>query len=124
MTAGGVLAPAGVMIVDDDEGVRESLRDVVELMGCSAILVASAEDALEVLAQRLPCLIILDLLMPGMTGGEMLEVLRREPVLARLPVVISTSAPERAPPGMRVLPKPIDIGALCDWIRRACQCGR
>ncbi len=57
-----------VLIVDDEEGVRESLRDVAEMVGCSASLAASAEEALAVMADRRPCLVVLDLLLPGMTG--------------------------------------------------------
>ena len=111
-----------VLIVDDEEDVRESLRDVIELEGCSAVLAASGEDALEILAERRPCLVILDLMMPGMSGRETLDQLRREPTLSNLAVVISTSAPERAPRGVPVLPKPIDLGALCDWLHRNCTC--
>jgi CheY-like chemotaxis protein len=111
-----------VLIVDDQEDVRESLRDVVELVGCSVMMASSAEEALLLLANRRPCLIVLDLLMPGMTGGEMLEVMRSDPTLKDTPVLISTSAPERAPRGVPVLAKPIDVDALCDWMRRVCQC--
>jgi CheY-like chemotaxis protein len=113
---------ACVLIVDDEEDVRESLRDVVEMIGCSALMAASAEEALILLATRRPCLVVLDLLMPGMTGAELLETLRLQPALSAMPVLISTSAPERAPRGFPVLAKPIDIPALCAWMRRACQC--
>jgi CheY-like chemotaxis protein len=114
---------ACVLIVDDEADVRESLRDVVEMVGCSAVMAASAEEGLALLADdgRL-CLVVLDLLLPGMTGAEMLEVMRREPTLSKMPVVISTSAPEQAPPGVPVLAKPIDIGALCGWMRSVCDC--
>lgn len=113
---------ACVLIVDDEEDVRESLRDVVEMVGCSALMAASASEALAMLARRLPCLVVLDLLMPGMTGAEMLEVMRRHPDLSLRPVVISTSAPERAPAGVPVLAKPIAVDALCGWMRRVCRC--
>jgi CheY-like chemotaxis protein len=111
-----------VLIVDDEEDVRESLRDVVEMIGCSALTAASAEEALALLAVRQPCLMVVDLLMPGMTGAEMLETMSHKPELSSMPVIISTSAPERAPRGVPVLPKPIDVDALCGWMRRACQC--
>lgn len=116
------MTPGCVLIVDDEEDVRESLRDVVEMIGCTAILAASGADALAVLADRRPCLIILDLIMPGMSGNELLVRLRAEPELATLPVVVSTSTPERAPRDVPVIPKPIDIGAMCDWMRRLCRC--
>jgi CheY-like chemotaxis protein len=111
-----------VLVVDDDEGIRETLRDVVETAGCSVILAANGEEALGVLETRRPCLIILDLMMPTMTGFEMLRAMQERPELAALPVVISTSAPALAPAGIPVLSKPIDIGALWVCMARACGC--
>jgi len=111
-----------VLVVDDDEGIRETLRDVVETAGCSVILAASGEEALGVLATHRPCLVILDLMMPTMSGTEMLRAMQKRPELASLPVVISTSAPALAPPGMPVLAKPIDIGVLWVWMGRTCGC--
>jgi len=111
-----------VLIVDDDQDERDSLRDVVEMLGLSAITAASAEDALAILADAQPCLIILDVRMPGMTGPEMLEAMKRDARLSMLPVVMSTSAPERVPQGVAVLPKPVDVDALCGWIRSSCGC--
>ena len=111
-----------MLIVDDDLHERESLRDVVEMLGLSAIMAANAEDALAILAHSRPCLVILDVLMPGMTGIEMLEEMKRNPGLSRLPVLMSTSAPERVPRGVPVLPKPVDVDALCGWMRRSCRC--
>jgi len=66
---------------------------------------------------------ILDLNMPVMTGEELLAVLHGQPSLAQLPVIISTSAPQRAPAGIPVLPKPIDLAAFWAWIRQNCRCG-
>lgn len=122
MTAEATAQHGCVLIVDDEEGVRESLRDVVELVGCTALMAASAEEALALLSECRPCLVVLDLLMPGMTGAEMLETMRQTPALSTLTVVISTSAPERAPRGVAVLAKPIDVDALCVRIRSACRC--
>ncbi len=110
-----------VLVVDDEEDVRETLREVVEMTGCTALLAANGAEALELLQQRRPCLIILDLLMPVMTGTEFIEATRRQPELAALPIVISTSAPARAPAGFSVVAKPIDIEKVWDYIRRACR---
>jgi CheY-like chemotaxis protein len=111
-----------VLIVDDEEDVRESVRDVVELVGCSALMAASATEALALLVDRRPCLVVLDILMPGMTGIQLLEEIRRTPALSGLSVVMSTSAPERAPGGVMVLPKPLDIDAFSKLMQRSCQC--
>jgi CheY-like chemotaxis protein len=111
-----------VLVVDDEEGVREVLCEVVEMAGCSAITAADGAQALKVLESCRPCLVILDLLMPVMTGTELLAAMQKQPALAGLAVVVSTSAPSRAPPGIKVLPKPIDIVAVWDCVRRACRC--
>ena len=113
---------ACVLIVDDEEDIRDALREAIEMAGCRAVTAANGADALELLQDWSPCLVIVDLLMPVMTGQEMLEVMRSEPRLAALSVVISTSAPSRAPAGVPVLPKPIVIEKLFDCLRRSCHC--
>ncbi len=117
-----VTSTGSVLIVDDDELIRETLRELVEMGGCSALEAANGKEALEVMAKHRPCLVILDLLMPVMTGNELLEIMRREPRLAEVPVVISTSAPDRAPPGVPIIRKPINIDIVVDWMRRTCKC--
>jgi two-component system response regulator CpxR len=111
-----------VLVVDDDEDVRETLREVVEMVGCSAVLASNGAEALELLAERRPCLMILDLLMPVMTGNELIAAMQQRPELASLPVVISTSAPDRAPFGFPVIAKPIDIQKVWDQVRQNCTC--
>jgi CheY-like chemotaxis protein len=114
--------PGGILIVDDDELIRETLRELVEMAGCTALEAANGREALKVMAEHRPCLVILDLLMPVMTGNELWEVMRQKPALAQIPVVISTSAPDRAPPGVPIIRKPIDIDAVLQWMERTCQC--
>jgi CheY-like chemotaxis protein len=111
-----------VLVVDDDDGIRETLCELVEMAGCSARGAANGVEALKMLADGLPCLVILDLLMPVMGGQELLEAMRRDPSLAAVPVVISTSAPDRAPPGVPVIPKPIDINRMVQWMKSTCDC--
>jgi CheY-like chemotaxis protein len=114
---------ACVLVVDDDEDIRETLREVVEMAGRSVMLAANGAEALKVLEVQRPCLIILDLLMPIMTGNQLIDVMKNAPELSDIAILISTSAPGRAPPGIPVLPKPIDIGILWSWIRKTCTCG-
>ena len=115
---------ACVLVVDDEEDIREAVREAVEMIGATAVTAANGADALELLRTQRPCLVVLDLIMPVMTGQEMLAAMRKDPMLATVRVLISTSAPSRAPSGVSVLPKPIDIERLWDWVRRSCRCGR
>lgn len=111
-----------VMVVDDQEDIRETLREVIEMAGCESLAAANGVEALQLLEQHRPCLIVLDLLMPLMSGEEMLDEMRKQPELAEVTVLISTSAPDLAPAGLPILPKPIDIARLWDWMRRTCHC--
>jgi two-component system, chemotaxis family, chemotaxis protein CheY len=122
MSSATAMDHACVLVVDDEEDIRETLREAIEMIGCTAIMAANGADALRMLETRRPCLIILDLLMPVMTGQEMLEAMRNEPKLAALPVLLSTSAPQHAPAGVPILPKPINIHAFWDFLRRNCAC--
>jgi len=111
-----------VLVVDDDEMIRDTLCELVEMAGCAALAAANGAEALKVLALHKPCLVILDLLMPVMTGQELLAAMRAKPALAEVPVVISTSAPDRAPAGVPIIPKPIDIAKVVEWMQRTCTC--
>lgn len=113
-----------VLVVDDEDDIRDTLCEAVEMIGCTVASASNGADALAVLATERPCLVIVDLLMPVMTGQEMIAAMRRDPSLSTLDVVISTSAPHLAPQGVPILPKPIDIEKLWAWVRRSCRCGR
>jgi CheY-like chemotaxis protein len=113
-----------VLVVDDERDIRDTLCEVVEMGGCTAITASNGAEAMRLIVERRPCLVILDLLMPVMTGNEFLEAIRGQPGLADVPILISTSAPDRAPQGFPVLPKPVDMFKLWEWMKQSCTCGR
>jgi CheY-like chemotaxis protein len=57
--------PALVLVVDDEDGVRETMRDLVQMFGYAVMTAANGAEALALLADHRPCLIVLDLLMPS-----------------------------------------------------------
>ena len=77
-----------VLIVDDEEGIRQSLTSVLRDEGYAAESVASGEECLEVLKRRAYDLVLLDIWLNGMDG---LETLRRLNETARPPVVVVIS---------------------------------
>jgi len=82
-----------VLLVEDDRELREAVADLLELEGYG---VAEAENGLDALlhlrtATRLPDLILMDLDMPLMSGWEFREAQRRDPLAARIPVVVISS---------------------------------
>jgi CheY-like chemotaxis protein len=123
MTPDRTTVSAGcILVVEDDVDARETLCEIVEMAGCSAVGAANGREALDALADWQPCLVILDLTMPVMSGQELLERMKLRPELANVPVVISTSAPHQAPVGWPVIPKPIDIAKVVEWMQRTCHC--
>src|SRR4051794_25078165 len=112
----------GVLIVEDDQGVREALRAVLEDEGFGVRSAENGVRALELLHKGpLPCLVLLDLMMPLMNGFDLSERLRQDPALAALPVIIITAAHAPVLPGaVRVMRKPIRITELVAAVREYC----
>ncbi|HEX5000040.1 MAG TPA: response regulator, partial [Terriglobia bacterium] len=75
-----------VLIVEDEEFIRENFQIFLELEGFQVLTAGNGREALEQLQGReRPCLILLDLLMPVMDGGEFLERKASETSLASIP---------------------------------------
>lgn len=88
-------AQAMILIVEDCEGIRRPLARLLRHQGYETLCVANGHEALETLQFTRPSLILLDLAMPVMSGLEFLKVLRQDPGLSDVPViVVSARAPE------------------------------
>src|SRR4051812_23507934 len=86
-----------ILIVEDDEGIRETLVLALELEGYTVTTAGNGQEGLDVLPHmQTPCLILLDLMMPVMNGWAFAEALRADMVLAAIPVVVVTAFSERA----------------------------
>jgi len=80
-----------VLVVDDDVSVREYVREALRGQGYRILLAANGSDGLKAAIDHDPDLIILDLMMPGMSGFEVVEELKRHPTACDIPVVIFTA---------------------------------
>jgi CheY-like chemotaxis protein len=120
MKAGG----CAVLVVDDDEGIRESLCELLADEGYGAIGVANGQEALRYLrAKPTPCLILLDLMMPVMDGWELHRHLKADPRLAALPIIVITAADgdsARSLHAVEVMPKPLPLERILDAVGHHC----
>lgn len=117
------MPPRPVLVVDDDADIRETLRFVLEDAGYPVFTAENGREALSVLAsaEELPGLILLDLMMPGMNGCDMLTALKAEKTLARIPVTVVTASGEPMPPlASGILRKPVDLDALLRTVAQSC----
>ena len=104
---------ASVLIVDDDREYRDVLADVLQAEGCAVFTAENGERALEVLEKLRPDLLLVDLLMPVMSGWELCEVLESTPRLADIPLVVLSAVAGLRPVGRsRVLSKPVRLNTL------------
>jgi CheY-like chemotaxis protein len=111
-----------VLVVEDEEDLRESMRDALELNGYSVVAARDGQEALDELRKiDRVCVVLLDLLMPRMNGWDFFASMRAQPDLADVPVVVHTSAPREAPAGVtRVVQKPMRLDRLLAVVREFC----
>jgi CheY-like chemotaxis protein len=113
-----------VLIVEDDRDVAMTINDVVEDSGYRALCAANGREALALLENEVPALMLIDLFMPVMNGVELLKVIKKSPKLASIPRVIMTAANDQMI-GVRedvtVLYKPVDFDALTRLLQRYCD---
>jgi CheY-like chemotaxis protein len=119
-----------VLIVDDEPGTSQL---IAALLSGSGYQVLSAEDGLEALhvlrvvrrGSTAPCLVLLDLTMPRLGGGEFRRAQLLDPTISSVPIAVisgALDAPEqaRAMGAMANLTKPIDIDTLLAIVQRYC----
>jgi CheY-like chemotaxis protein len=119
-----VPTPRLVLIVEDEEPIAEALEYIVEDHGYEVLIAQHGKQALELLREHHPELIITDLMMPQMNGAELIAEIRaaaecngQPPV----PVVLMTAAGGRYSAGVKAdatLPKPFDIEQVDRVLRR------
>jgi CheY-like chemotaxis protein len=80
-----------VVAIDDDSLAIELVRASLEPEGWTVLGAATGQEGLALVRERQPCAVLLDLLMPGMDGFEVVEALRADPDTKSVPVVILTS---------------------------------
>ncbi len=114
-----------VLVVDDELSVRESLRLILKER-TTVSLAPSAEDALTLLEQQAFDVVLLDILMPGMDGLELLERLRAMPTPPQVIMLTATKTVKTAVRAMKLgafdyVTKPFDIDELILLVERAAQ---
>lgn len=80
---------AKVLIVEDEEGVRTGLVEILRLEGYSAVSCGTGAEGLELFRQEKPSLVILDLMIPGLDGLEVCKQLRQQS--ATIPIIMLTA---------------------------------
>jgi two-component system response regulator AtoC len=110
-----------ILIVEDDTDVRESIREVLEDAGYHVATAANGREGLDRLECARPSLILLDLMMPVMSGPELLAILQQRG--SDVPVVVVSAYCDHADASAGVsgfISKPVRLQKLLDTVREYC----
>lgn len=115
-----------VLIIEDEEDAADMFAEMMRVSGYRVLKTSSSTPALRMLTAEKPDVVILDIMMPEISGLEILRQMRQDPVLANLPVVVvsAQSMPADIKIGMEAgasmyLTKPVGFTELKEAIERA-----
>jgi DNA-binding response OmpR family regulator len=115
-----------VLIVEDEADAAELFAEMMRVSGFRVLKTSSSTPALSVIAAEKPDLVILDIMMPDVSGLDILRQMRRDPGLDRIPVVVvsAKSLPADIRNGMEAgastyLTKPVGFAELREAVERA-----
>jgi CheY-like chemotaxis protein len=115
-----------LLVVDDDPSIRETLAEILHDEGYTVMTAVNGQDALTRLraSAAQPCVILLDLMMPVMSGPEFYDEMQSDPSLAAIPVVvISADGNARrkvASMGGEFIAKPVKIETVLSAVESHC----
>jgi len=117
-----------VLVVDDDDLVRETMVELIKEYGCQAAGAGNGLEALEfLLTHDHTCLVFLDLAMPVMDGSAFREEQLKRPEIKDIPVVLMSAFVNLRNQSKQMqvdeyLQKPLGESQILDVVRRYCQC--
>jgi CheY-like chemotaxis protein len=118
-----------ILVVDDEADNCELLSELLNLeVGCVVCVARHGLEAMAILRnpdQPLPCLILLDWMMPQMNGAEVLSELAKDVAFAAIPVIVCSAALLAGVSGAAsILRKPLDMNTLVTLVREHCDRAR
>jgi CheY-like chemotaxis protein len=83
--------PKTVLIVDDEPNIVVPIEFLMEQNGYSVLVAGSGEEALEIIAKHKPDLVLLDIMLPGIDGYEVCEIIRLDPKWKNIKIIFLTA---------------------------------
>jgi len=116
------LTRKSILVVEDDEPLRNLMESLLLIEGFEVRSAVDGPQALRLIDEQTPDLIVLDLMLPWMNGIEVLTTLRQQPHLLSVPVLVTTGTATstfdlRSFNPVRVMRKPLDVDTIVSTIR-------
>jgi CheY-like chemotaxis protein len=118
-----------ILLVEDEAAIRQSMREVLEDEGYPVAEAANGQEALDFLRshETVPCLVLLDLMMPVMSGFDFLDIVKDDPALSAVSIlIVSAAAKDRIDQAFKtsravgVIPKPVQLKPLLKAVEQYC----
>jgi DNA-binding response OmpR family regulator len=115
-----------ILVVDDDQELRETIHEILTEAGFSVTMAANGEEALNCLDRQAFDVILLDLIMPGLGGKEVLPLIKRQSPSVKVIMITAFATIENAVSAMRkgaddYLTKPFKVDELLTVVRRSLE---
>jgi two-component system cell cycle response regulator DivK len=85
---------ATVLLIDDSKFLRRANELAISKSGYGVLVAADGEEGLRVARDRTPDVIVLDMMLPKVSGPQLLHALKQDPRTARIPVIVLSSLPQ------------------------------
>jgi CheY-like chemotaxis protein len=108
-----------VLVVEDDEDIRNAVAEVLREEGFTVTEAENGRRALDRMTDRRPSVVVTDLMMPLMSGAELMRAMLRDERLATIPVIVMSAYLDAldALPAARCFRKPFDVMKLASAVR-------
>jgi signal transduction histidine kinase len=113
--------PATILVVEDESGIRELIRKILQRERYRVLEARSAEDALAVARGQAIDLLITDVMLPGIHGPELARRMQQAVPRLKTLFISGYTGDERVPAGARFLAKPFTLAALLEKVREALE---
>jgi len=120
--------PKKIMVVDDNKDIRTSVHQILEICGYEVIEAEDGMNCLKQLEQGHPDLVILDIMMPGMSGWDVAARIKQNEKWNSIPIVFLTAKGDDMSMGLgglaseEYIVKPFDVNQLIECVNRILQC--
>lgn len=112
-----------ILVVEDDIDIRSALVQILRMEGHATAEASNGKEALEYIRNNpKPCMVLLDMMMPIMTGRQFLDVFKNEPDSSSVPVVIISAVADRIDTSgaKEFIRKPLEVSKLLEVISKYC----
>ena len=114
---------SSILVVEDDIDIRSALVQILRMEGHVTAEAANGKEALEYIRNNpKPCMVLLDMMMPVMSGRQFLDAFKNEPESSSVPVVIISAVADRIDTtgAKEFIRKPLEVSKLLEVIAKYC----